>query len=465
MIRANYPRSEFDGNADYKTDQSWRLLAYDWTDVNHDGRLWQDENGNGVVNHADKHHSSNIDGFNDIDFGKSEMEKGEYERFFYHRPGANTLMGFVGHPAQRMHDGVFLGFQHSAKAPAIDQTHFTVQIEYYKNVDWSWVTETQPVGGHFNASINVPAGTPYGMYDGALVASNGSDSMVVPVAVTVSATAAQDASGNFTQRAHVRQHEPGDRRRRERTEQLALQQRVVLRRERLDVAGGVRRLAVLLLRRADRAAGGDVVPHRHAVGRHRAVHGPRHARVRPVGGRLPVLVRFDTATGGSEDISTAPASEGLHGIADHGVGFQGDSFAVPFTTTVGSATVSPSHVEQSTADGTAPPAKSSGRRPGAQGRTMKSRSSDRRTASTRLGPRLAGAPPGDFILGEDIVQGSDLTISGVPSGAVPANTPVTLHVTYAKPSMVSGQSYKGEILLGPSVAPTAVSVPVTITRN
>ncbi len=31
--------------------------------------------------------------------------------------------------------------------------------------------------------------------------------------------------------------------------------------------------------------------------------------------------------------------------------------------------------------------------------------------------------------------------------------------------MVGGQSYKGEILLGPSVAPTAVSVPVTITRN
>ena len=37
------------------------------------------------------------------------------------------------------------------------------------------------------------------MYDGALVASNGSDSMVVPVAVTVGATATQDASGNITQ--------------------------------------------------------------------------------------------------------------------------------------------------------------------------------------------------------------------------------------------------------------------------
>ena len=75
------------------------------------------------------------------------------------------------------------------------------------------------------------------------------------------------------------------------------------------------------------------------------------------------------------------------------------------------------------------------------------------------------APPGDFTLGEDIVQGNDLHLTGVPSGAVPANTPITLHVTYAKADMVSGQSYKGELLLGPSVAPTAVSVPVTITRN
>ena len=56
------------------------------------------------------------------------------------------------------------------------------------------------------------------------------------------------------------------------------------------------------------------------------------------------------------------------------------------------------------------------------------------------------------------------TISGLPSGAVAANTPVTLHVTYNKADMVPGQAYKGELLLGPTTAPTAISVPVTITR-
>jgi len=49
---------------------------------------------------------------------------------------------------------------------------------------------------------------------------------------------------------------------------------------------------------------------------------------------------------------------------------------------------------------------------------------------------VAGTPtfPRTF----DAVQGSDLSVSGVPSGAVPAGTPVTLHVEFAK-SMTAGQ--------------------------
>ena len=146
VIRATYPHDKFDGNNDYQSDQAWRLLAYNWTDINHDGKLWTDKNGNGVVNHTDKASSSNIDGFNDINFKQSEMEQGEYERFFYHRPGSNILMGFINHPNQRMADGIYLGFQHSTKNPAIDRTDFKIEIDYYKNVDWPWATETQPSG-------------------------------------------------------------------------------------------------------------------------------------------------------------------------------------------------------------------------------------------------------------------------------------------------------------------------------
>ena len=32
VVRANYPRNEFDPNGDYTADQAWRLLTYNWTD-------------------------------------------------------------------------------------------------------------------------------------------------------------------------------------------------------------------------------------------------------------------------------------------------------------------------------------------------------------------------------------------------------------------------------------------------
>jgi hypothetical protein len=64
----------------------------------------------------------------------------------------------------------------------------------------------------------------------------------------------------------------------------------------------------------------------------------------------------------------------------------------------------------------------------------------------------------------DAIQGTDLTVTGAPSGPLPAGTPVTLHVAYDK-AMTAGQGYFGEILLGPTSAPTALTVPVKITRT
>ena len=64
-------------------------------------------------------------------------------------------------------------------------------------------------------------------------------------------------------------------------------------------------------------------------------------------------------------------------------------------------------------------------------------------------------------VGVDIVQGNDLTVTGVPAGPVPANTPITLHVSYA--NATGSGNLKGELLLGPTVAPSAVTIPITVT--
>jgi hypothetical protein len=78
------------------------------------------------------------------------------------------------------------------------------------------------------------------------------------------------------------------------------------------------------------------------------------------------------------------------------------------------------------------------------------------------GFQVAGTPSIELTV--DAVQGNDLTVTGLPSGAVPAGTPVTLHVAYSK-AMTAGQDYFGELLLGPPSAPTAFSVPVTVRRR
>jgi hypothetical protein len=75
---------------------------------------------------------------------------------------------------------------------------------------------------------------------------------------------------------------------------------------------------------------------------------------------------------------------------------------------------------------------------------------------------VSGTPT--FSLTIDAVQGNDLTVTGIPAGAVPADTPVTLHVEYNK-AMTAGQDYFGELKLGPPVAPDLLSVPITIHRQ
>ena len=53
---------------------------------------------------------------------------------------------------------------------------------------------------------------------------------------------------------------------------------------------------------------------------------------------------FNTSTGANEEVVAAPASQGVHAVVQHGVGFNGDKFNVPFSTTVGALSVNPSAV-------------------------------------------------------------------------------------------------------------------------
>jgi hypothetical protein len=258
---------------------------------------------------------------------------------------------------------------------------------------------------------------------------------------------------------------------------------------------------------------------------------------------------FNTATGGAEDFVAGPAQEGMHAAVQHGVGFHGGKFDVPFETTVGSAVVNPTSVTQSTPDGTGQfdvtfrstldlpgfaaeafglsqptlttetvqqddpndpssatvkknltlshaarltinldvsddddvdlylvhDANGDGAFTNAEiiGSSTGSTGADEHIEAVRpvdgnyqvwlQGWQIAGGPSP---AGLEIfpVQGNDLVVEGIPTGPVPAGQTITLTVRFNKPSMVAGQSYFGELQLGPSVAPSALRIPIRIDR-
>ena len=68
-----------------------------------------------------------------------------------------------------------------------------------------------------------------------------------------------------------------------------------------------------------------------------------------------------------------------------------------------------------------------------------------------------------FTLDVNIVQGNDVTVRGVPNGPVAANTPVNLQVCYQR-SLAPGEEASGQVLLGPTVAPGVLVVPIHVRR-
>jgi Subtilase family len=569
VVRTTYPRAQFDPNGDYAADQAWRPLLYSWTDIDRDRRLWRDRDGDGVVDKVVKTTSSNIDGFLDIDFRKSEIDRGEYVRFMYHNATSNAHQLFLRDPAKRLKDadGVFLGLQHQIRSNAIPTTSFTVQVDFYENVNWSWLTTPSTATGSFSASIAVPMGTPYGMYAGAIELKRQGDSMVIPVAVAVAATAPQDDVGNLTGSFSF-----GGPAVTEAQKDLMYNNGSVFgandwgwRAESgdwrffyFDVGKAPPSGSLFLARTEwddtapftdlDTLVFGRSVNHFQLFGD--AVFGAPYI-LDTVGGSPNTnagagVWLFDTATGGASDFVTAPVQEGLHALAIHQVGWHGGKFHAPFRTEVGGASVTPSSVVETTADGTGTfdvtfkstvaldglaadafglsqptvesvqvqqdnpndPSTASVKRNitlNHAGRltvdlrmpsddldlyVVRDANNDGTFANSEIVAASATAVSNEFVqlsnpengnyqiwvqgwavagtptaqLTIDALQGNDLTVSA-PPGPVPAGTPVTITVTYSKAGMVNGQDYFGLLTLGPPSAPSAISVPIKVTKT
>jgi len=472
----------------------------------------------------------------------------------------------VRNPAERMTDGLFLGLQHQVRSAAIPTTDFDIQVDFYENADWSWLS-TSVSGNTVTAELAVPADAPFGVYSGAIELESAGRSIVVPVSVVVAAEAALDEDGQMTSSITFGGEDVAD-----------------AQADSLYNNGSIFGANTWQWR----AESGDWrffyfdVPDEPADGSLLLVnttwqggkptdidtlvfgHSENHFQVFPdsvfgapyildtVGGSPNRHLgsgrwAFDTATGDTADFVAAPMQEGLQALALHGVNWNADSFHAPFEATVGSASVSPASVVETTATGegsfdvtfsasvdlpglsaeafglsqpavtteTAQQDNPNDPSSASVKKTLTLEHASRLSVSTALnsddldlfvvydanddgvftnaeivassatgtsnesvelvapadgdyqvwvqGWAVAGTP--SFTLTIDAIQGNDMTVTGTTDDPVPAGTPVTLTVEFSKPDMTAGEDYFGELLLGPPSAPSALKVPIKITRT
>jgi len=404
VVRMNYPFEQFDINGNYSRDtgdpenfnSEWRLLVYNWTDVDGDGLLWDDVDENGVVNHVNSENIKNADWSYDLDWANSEIDQYEYMRFGYNRPSGSTFQMWVREPLEQMADGLFIGLQHSMRNASQPTTDMTFEIAFYSYTDWDWLSLDQtemviPAASsiEFQGTLAVPEGTPYGGYEGAILVQDAAQSYVtylpmivndgtgamanggakvtasayqphvtvIPVYVSVAATwdgtgsvefggAAADDPDALYSNGSVRglydwswRAESGDWRFffMDVTEQPATGTKMVVRSEWGDAAPTDIDTVVL----------GPVLDEftdSESTRYDPDYYGPYTLDTigkSPNRNVAAGIWRFDTATGGAEDWVTASLNEGLHQVLMHNVLHSGVSGTVPFTVTVGTVAVDP----------------------------------------------------------------------------------------------------------------------------
>lgn len=248
------------------------------------------------------------------------------------------------------------------------QTDLTVQATFWKEVAWDWLSfnnseVTIPARGSatFNAKIRVPSNTPYGMYEGSIIASYGSHDVQIPVTVAVAATGTRFAFGGTSARNELYDNsrlfgytdydwreESGDWRffwTDVRRRDLPSNGQSFLVVDNTWENNGTDIDTIVLGPQEDCFSNGVNCPDLfEGFPGARNIYGPY--TLEPVGSSVNTHVgsgrwRFQTSSGGAREMIAAPASPGLHGILLHQVKVAGGNTGDPFAGRVGLVTVDP----------------------------------------------------------------------------------------------------------------------------
>lgn len=174
VVRLLTDFAEFDYNESYFADERWYMTLLNWSDHNSDGMLWNDANGNNVVNHKATSGFHNIDRFPAIDWLNTEMQQGEFARLDYSKLSSTTHEIAFRRPRERMKDGLFVGLHHHTSFGPRSQYLLKARIEFYRMAEWPWILFTNgsaiQIDGHsaaeFDASFQVPLTASPGNYGG-----------------------------------------------------------------------------------------------------------------------------------------------------------------------------------------------------------------------------------------------------------------------------------------------------------
>lgn len=333
-IRLVFPFSQFDVDSDYNQEQRWDMIVLDWTDTNGDSDLWQDSNGNGVVN-------------------SGEIDPYEYNRFNHDYNTGNSLAVRVSQPLGRMHDGIYLALSHAEKSISIPQTDFEIQMSFYRHEVWDWLalepaSLSIPAGSsaNFTANVSIPVTTSLGSYAGYIRIAGGGQQTQLPVLANVAANTTTFTLGDSPVIGEL--YDNGrlfglfDWSYR----QTAGDWRLFFMDAPASPSNGS--LVVHNDWQDDLPTDIDTLIYGPAEDIYSALHPDYYGSytLGKSGGSVNTHMgsgkfSFQTTTGGTEEWVTVPLTQGLHVIEHHNVLYQGDMIRLPFTTTVGTVDLAP----------------------------------------------------------------------------------------------------------------------------
>jgi hypothetical protein len=196
VVRMVQPYNQFDLNNNVALnvgDNLWNVGVFQHTDWDDDTKLWDDKNGDGIVQHTLVKPTKYIDldhTLAGVDYANSELDEGEYARMNFTFSVANNWAVPVHHPLERWKHGLHIGLWHvqagcdyaaqtcsGLRPAAVPVTNLTLRVDFYDYMDWPWLrlskrTVSVPAEGQatFDVTMAVPADAPAGFYEGAIFA-------------------------------------------------------------------------------------------------------------------------------------------------------------------------------------------------------------------------------------------------------------------------------------------------------